>query len=487
MLVSVRVALDNATTGPPMSSKKKSQEPALGPLQHRLTTGTVLPFSWEPYPYQEEVPARYFGTDGKPAQTRIIQVWSRRLGKDRTDMELAALASQRRVMNIWHLFPLHKQARVAIWNGVDPDSGRRFIDQSFPPDMVARRSDAQMMLEFCNGSTYQLLGSDAYDSVIGSNPGLVIFSEYALSNPLAWAYYSPILRKNGGGAVFNSTYRGRNHFWHLVQAAKNDPEWFVTFRDVRTALKRDGSYVFPPSEADKELLHMQPARHREEYYNEPRLGLEGAYLAFLLSVAEVQDRVCTVPHFEPGAPVGCAWAWAHSHHVWAVVFQRSDDWVYIIGAKHWEAVDPAAAMLELEGSLPFDIDCHVLPESASDGVPGETLEERFEESRSGNVHTCEEGELHADIGMVRRLLPGVLFGTERGVKEYFDALSEFRPTSIQGEEGSSPVAPRPVNDSGAVAAKALVAVAEFRSTGEPLRSNDCALDWSRRNLRRQLA
>lgn len=454
---------------------------------HTLITGTVLPYKWQPHPYQDPVASRYFGTDGLPPQQRIIQVWSRRLGKDRTDMELAAVASQRRVMNIWHLFPLHKQARVAIWNGVDPATGLRFIDQTFPPEMIARRSDAQMMLEFCNGSTYQLLGSDAYNSVLGSNPGLAIFSEFALSDPLAWSYISPILRANNGGAVFNSTYRGRNHFYKLVEAAKHDPEWFVSFETVETAKKADGSYVFPREEAEKELLHMNRLRWEEEYLNKPRLGLEGAYLAFPISVADSQDRVGFAPQLERDAPVGCAWGFAHSHHVWALLFQRCDNWVYIVGAKHWEFADPSEAMLELEGLLPFDIDRHILPSAATNGVAGETLEDRFELSRSRNTYICEDGEVHAGIGMLRRLMPGILFGKEDGVKEFSDALAEFRPSSIQHDEGSSPVAPRPVNDSGAVAAGALMCLAEFRADGEPIRRSSCALDWQRRNIRRRFA
>jgi hypothetical protein len=273
----------------------------------------------------------------------------------------------------------------------------------------------------------------------------------------------------------------------LVQAARSDPEWFISEENIETAIKSDGTYVFPRAEAEKELLHMHPLRWREEYLNEARLGLEGAYLAFPLSIAEVQDRMQVAPQFEPGAPVGCAWGWAHSHHVWCVLFQRCDDWVYIIGSRHWQGMDPADAMIELECSMPFDIDTHALPPTASDGVPGETLEERFEDSRIGNVHLCQEGELHASIGMVRRLLPGVLFGSESGVKEFADALAEFRPTSVPAEEGSTPVAPRPINDSGAVAAQALMMLAEFVASGEPLHREPSALDWSRRNMRRRLA
>jgi hypothetical protein len=197
--------------------------------------------------------------------------------------------------------------------------------------------------------------------------------------------------------------------------------------------------------------------------------------------------MCAAAYLEQAEPVGCAWAWAHSHHVWCVIFQRCENWVYIVGARHWEFADPAECMREVEASQPYDIGCHVLPPSASEGVSGETLEEKFEESRLGYVHLCEDGELHAGIGMIRRLLPGVLFGTEPGVKEFSDALAEFRPGSVQSEEGTTPTAPRPVQDSGSVAAQAMMMVAEFVSSGEPLHREACALDWSARNMRRRLA
>jgi hypothetical protein len=404
-------------------------------------------------------------------------------------MELAALASQKRIMNIWHLFPLQKQCRVAIWNGIDPVSGHRFLDQTFPPEMVIRRSDAQMMLEFTNGSTYQMLGSDSYESVIGSNPGLVIFSEYEQSDPLAWTYIAPIIRANNGGAVFISTYRGRNHHYNLVENVRHDPEWYVSFENVDTAHKPDGSFVFPRKEAEKELIHMKgdAARWREEYLNEPRLGLEGAYLSFLLSVAEVQERVCIAQLRDSNAPVGCAWAWAHSHHVWCILFQISEHWVSIVGAQHWEFRDPFDAMTQLERALPFKIDAHLLPHVAADGVPGETLEEQFETGRADNIYVGSDTKTHAGIGMVRRLLPGVLFGSEEGTRDLFDALTEFRSGGARIDEDSLAVAVNPVNDSGAVAAAAMMLVAEFKASGEKIEREPCGLDWHRRNIRRRLA
>lgn len=448
----------------------------------------MLPYTWEPYPYQERAVTRYFGDDGQPAQTRQIHVWSRRLGKDRSAMELAALASQRRVMNIWHLFPLHKQARVAIWNGIDPMTGKRFLDQTFPSDMIARRSDAQMMLEFCNGSTYQMLGSDQYNSVVGSNPGLVILSEYALSDPLAWAYISPIIRANKGGAIFISTYRGRNHFYKLVKQVKDDPEWLVTFENVDTARRVDGSPVFPRSEAEKELAHMDKARWEEEYLNKPATTLAGAYLQRGLEGVEESGRkdMEGLAASEPG--IACAWGWSHGHYVWCMLFQRSGHDVHVIGARRWEYVDPAAAARELCETQRLDIARHILPAIATKGLPGGTTEDAFEDEFPGKVYTAmagAEGELFAGVDSVRRLMPRIKFAPD--ALPFFEALTTFRANvEILSEDEVSSSA-QPVKDSGYVAALALIAADEFIISGEPIVAEVQELDWSRRNRRRMLA
>lgn len=457
-------------------------------ITHTLETGTVIPLSWDPYPYQHRALERYFGADGLPPQTRQCHVWSRRLGKDRNDMEVAALASQKRVMNIWHLFPLHKQCRVAIWNGIDPKSGKRFLDQTFPPDMITRRSDSQMMLEFCNGSTYQMLGSDNYNAVVGSNPGLVIFSEYALSDPMAWTYISPIIRANGGGVLFNSTYRGKNHYYRLVQSVKDNPEWFVSFENIDTAKKHDGTPVFSRADAEKELINMDLRRWKEEYLNIPCVALEGAYFAAQLSDVDDGQRNNVPQLLDDSKPLGCAWSWAHSHHVWAVLFQMENETLRIVNARRWEFSDPATAMAEYEKQLSemkLKVDCHVLPAKASEGVAGQTTEDKFEASECGHIYVGDDVELHAGVDAARRLLPSVKFGTEAGAADFFSALGEFRSGGQRLDDDHLTVSTRPVNDSGSVAAGALILLADFMASGEPIRRESCALDWTKRNIRRR--
>jgi hypothetical protein len=83
-----------------------------------------------------------------------------------------------------------------------------------------------MMIKFKNGSTWQVIGSDNYNSLVGSPPAGVVFSEWALANPAAWGYLRPILAENGGWALFIYTPRGKNHGWSTFKSAQSEKDWF---------------------------------------------------------------------------------------------------------------------------------------------------------------------------------------------------------------------------------------------------------------------
>lgn len=141
----------------------------------------TIPHNWTPRRHQFNLYDN-FG-HGKQFKRASI-VWHRRAGKDSTALNLTARDMFKRVGTYWHLFPQQNQARKAIWNGVDRD-GRRIIDQFLPPEVRLNTTDDQMFARLVNGSTWQLAGSDMYDSLVGSNPVGVVFSEWALSNPAA--------------------------------------------------------------------------------------------------------------------------------------------------------------------------------------------------------------------------------------------------------------------------------------------------------------
>src|SRR5208337_666024 len=83
-----------------------------------------------------------------------------------------------------------------------------------------------MFIRLKNGATWQVLGSDRYDAAVGSPPHGITFSEWALSNPAAWAYLAPIVLENNGWAVFITTARGRNHAKTMLDMAQTRQDWF---------------------------------------------------------------------------------------------------------------------------------------------------------------------------------------------------------------------------------------------------------------------
>lgn len=163
---------------------------------------------------------------------RLMAVWHRRAGKDEILLNAFATLSDIDIGTYWHCFPEYKQARKAIWNGINAHTGQRRIFDHFPPPTIKRMQDDDMFLELHSGSTFQLLGSDRYDATVGSGPRGIGYSEWALSNPSAWAYHSPMIRETNGWAAFITTPRGNNHAKTMFDRAKGSDAWFVEMLNV---------------------------------------------------------------------------------------------------------------------------------------------------------------------------------------------------------------------------------------------------------------
>jgi hypothetical protein len=191
-----------------------------------------------------------------------FHAWHRRAGKDWFGMHLASTMARVEVGTYWHLLPKHIQAKRAIWHGIDHVSGVRFIEQFFPDALSVNNSE--MFIETQAGSTWQLLGSDNYDRMVGSNPRGVVFSEWALCDPRAWDYIRPILRANKGWAIFITTFRGRNHAWQMYNNLRDNPDWYVSLKTI------DDTQIVTAADvqADRET-GMSERLIQQEYYCKP--------------------------------------------------------------------------------------------------------------------------------------------------------------------------------------------------------------------------
>ena len=251
-----------------------------------------LPNEWVARDYQ--APLFQYLFDGGLERKRAAVVWRRRCGKDSCCLQLSAVASQMRVGTIWHMLPTLKQGRRVVWDGIDSD-GRRMIDQAFPKEM--RQLDnpinnSDMQIRMRNGSIYQVVGSDNYDSLVGTNPVGVIFSEFAVADPKAWDYIRPILAENGGWALFIYTPRGKNHGKKLFDMAQGNPRWFDSLLTIEDTFRPDGTHVMSPEIiAEERAEGMAEEKILQEYFCSFDAGMEGAFYTAELNIADQEGRI----------------------------------------------------------------------------------------------------------------------------------------------------------------------------------------------------
>lgn len=269
------------------------------PRKPRRTHGEDAPEDSAPpkiVPRPHQLSAQAAFKDGKRDQYHI---WHRRAGKDWFGMDIARECMRTEVGTYWHLLPKHIQARRALWSGIDHQTGRRFIELFFP-DAVSI-NNTEMLVEMPEGSTWQLLGSDNYDRMIGSNPRGVVFSEWALCDPRAYDYIRPILRANKGWAIFITTFRGRNHAYRMYNELKARNDWHVT----KLAVSDTGLISEADIQKDRET-GMSERLIRQEYYCEPAPPASlGAY-ARVYDALDRGDRIFTLSETARMAARYCA-------------------------------------------------------------------------------------------------------------------------------------------------------------------------------------
>jgi phage terminase large subunit len=263
----------------------------------------LLPNAWEPRPYQSPL-WRHMHGGGK----RAIAIWPRRHGKDDVALHFTACAAHERVGVYWHLLPQQNQARKAIWDAVNPHTGLRRIDDAFPRELRETTREQDMLIRFKTGSTWQVIGSDNYDALVGTPPIGVVFSEWALSNPQAWSLIRPILLENGGWAVFITTPRGRNHAYRMFQMAEESDDWFAE------RLTADDTGVFPAEALANERAELITERgeadgdaiFEQEYMCSWSAALPGAYYSKVIDQLERDGAIGRVP-YNPARQVHTAW------------------------------------------------------------------------------------------------------------------------------------------------------------------------------------
>lgn len=411
-----------------------------------------LPYNWRPRPYQEAAwKAREQGAK------RFALVWHRRAGKDDFALHSTAVEAHKRVGTYWHMLPKSDQARKAIWEAINPHTGKRRIDEAFPLELRESTRENDMVIKFRNGSTWTVVGSDNYDNLVGSPPIGIVFSEWSLARPEAWNYFRPILAENNGWAMFIYTPRGPNHGLRTYQTAITTPEWFGQLLTV------DDTNVFTEEQLALERREMVAefgvvgeALYEQEYYCSFEAAAVGAIYGDQLRKAREEERITNVV-LDPYRPVGTMWDLGYTDATSIWFFQQVGDQIRFVDYYSASNVELAhyAEILRTKREqhgfvydsnsmfFPHDVEQHELTTGKSRravlwdlGIP---------------VITVPKSNIWDGVNLVRREFHRFWFDAERCAKGV-ESLMQYRR---EWDEKNRIFSPKPVHDEHSHPADAL--------------------------------
>lgn len=411
-------------------------------ITQRRAAQILLPHNgWTPRPDQMTL---WNYLDATPRGARADIVAHRRWGKDEIALHRAAVACQKEPGVYWHMLPEAAQARKAIWEAVNPRTGKRRIDEAFPHDMRANTRDQDMMIRMKNGSVWYVVGSDNYDSLVGSPPRGVTFSEWALADPKAWGYIRPILLENGGWAIFIWTPRYGSHAIKTFRAREEDPMWFTQ----RLSAEETGVFTLEQLVQEKKELMRESASVQEgealyqseylvdfdapvpgSYYAEhlkmlengwtydmdsrgyPKLTIDGK----LMPLIRTQKRICDLP-WDPKVEVETAWDLGIDDYTSIWWFQRYDDRVHVIDFYETNGLGFDEIKREAFDGKPYKYGRHHLPHDVKVrelGAGGRTRRQSLHQLGFRNVMHGAAMSPEDQVTAVRRLLPYCYFDKTR--------------------------------------------------------------------------
>ena len=117
----------------------------------------------------------------------------------------------------WYVTANYRMAKQIAW---------RQLKAMAPHDLVVKRNESDLSIEFVNGSIVALRGADNEDSLRGVSLASLVIDEAAYVKQTAWEMVlRPALSDQGGPAWFITTPAGLNWFHDLWEHAQEQPDW----------------------------------------------------------------------------------------------------------------------------------------------------------------------------------------------------------------------------------------------------------------------
>ncbi len=191
-----------------------------------------------------------------------------------------------------YIAPTYKQAKNVAW-----DYMKRFAR----PIPGTKFNEAELRVDYPNGSRITLFGADNPDSLRGVALWGVVFDEYSQQPSNIFSeIIRPALADNKGYGIWIGTPKGKNDFWRLYDEASNDPDWYAV------KLGAAESRLIDIDELIDAKKQMSEDEYLQEFECSFEASIKGAYYAQQLSKAREDGRITDVP-YDPYLKVHTWW------------------------------------------------------------------------------------------------------------------------------------------------------------------------------------
>ena len=180
--------------------------------------------------------------------------------------------------------PTYKQAKNIAWD-ILKEYARKVDGAEF--------NEAELRVDFKNGSRITLYGADYPDSLRGMGLWGVVFDEYSQQpSNIFTEIIRPALSDHQGYAIWIGTPKGKNEFYRLYEQAKKNEDW------LSILLTANDTKIVPQTELEDAEKTMSPEEFRQEFMCSFDATIKGAYYAEQIAKARADGRIKIVPYDE---------------------------------------------------------------------------------------------------------------------------------------------------------------------------------------------
>jgi len=209
------------------------------------------------------------------------------------ELIIRALYTQKPNARYGYVAPFREQAKDIAWEYLK-QFGRDFAE----PKGVR---ESELRLKLVNGAWITLYGSDNPDALRGRYLDGVVLDEYGDCRPGVWGeVIRPTLADRHGWGVFIGTYKGKNHFYHVAEKAKNNTRWY------RMILKASQSGIIRPEELEDLRLELSDEEYQQEMECDPNAAIKGTYYAAQIAELEKNGQIKEQDLYNDKEPVHVA-------------------------------------------------------------------------------------------------------------------------------------------------------------------------------------